>query len=69
MGFHHIVGSQVEYVYPPLSEDTGCNLTGEFLQKISQQALPDGSHLEEEGQVFFILNDDKNLYHCVSSFG
>ena len=69
VGFHHIVGSQVEFVYPPLNEDQEGNLTPQFLQKISQQALPDGSHLQQYGQVYFILNDDKNLYHCVSSFG
>ena len=69
VGFHHLVGSQIEFIYPPIEEDSDCNLTAEFLSKISQKALPDGSHLQTFGQVFFILNDDKNLYHCISSYG
>ena len=69
VGFHHLVGSQIEFIYPPIEEDSNCNLTPEFLSKISQKALPDGSHLQPFGQVFFILNDDKNLYHCISSYG
>jgi hypothetical protein len=31
--------------------------------------LPDGSHLTQEGQVYFILHDETNLFHCVSSYG
>lgn len=31
VGFHHIVGSQIEFVYPPISEDSESNLTQEFL--------------------------------------
>ena len=27
VGFHHIVGSQVEFIYPPLNEDKEQNLT------------------------------------------
>lgn len=32
VGFHHKVGSQVEYIYPPVSEDTEGNLSAEFLR-------------------------------------
>ena len=69
VGFHHLVGSQIEFIYPPIEQDSDYNLTTEFLAKISQKALPDGSHLQSFGQVFFILNDNKNLYHCISSYG
>lgn len=69
VGFHHIVGSQVEYVYPPLESDSDMQITPNFLQKIAQQSLPDGSHLTQEGQVYFILHDETNLFHCVSSYG
>lgn len=69
VGFHHIVGSQVEFIYPPLDEDSKQVITTNFLQKIAQQALPDGSHLTEFGQVYFILHDEKSLFHCVSSYG
>lgn len=34
VGFHHKVGSQVEFVYPPLSEDLEGNLSAEFLKQI-----------------------------------
>jgi hypothetical protein len=34
VGFHHIVGSQVEYTYPPL-QDCDDNLTTDFVQKIA----------------------------------
>lgn len=32
VGFHHKVGSQVEYVYPPLGEDVEGNFSAEFLK-------------------------------------
>jgi hypothetical protein len=32
VGFHHKVGSQVEYIYPPLSEDLEGLLTAEFIK-------------------------------------
>ena len=35
VGFHHIVGSQIEFVYPPVENDTDVNLTSAFLQKIA----------------------------------
>lgn len=35
VGFHHLVGSQIEFIYPPIEEDSECNLTAEFLSKIS----------------------------------
>ena len=35
VGFHHIVGSQVEFIYPPLNEDTENVITTNFLQKIA----------------------------------
>jgi hypothetical protein len=31
VGFHHKVGSQVEYIYPPVQEDKEGNLSAEFL--------------------------------------
>ena len=68
VGFHHIVGSQIEYVYPPL-DDKDKSLTQKFLDRIAQQSLPDGSHLQDQSQVYFILNDENNLFHCVSSYG
>ena len=43
VGFHHLVGSQVEFIYPPLED--GDNISPELLLKISAMALPDGSHL------------------------
>jgi Transport protein Avl9 len=68
VGFHHKVGSQVEFVYPPLSEDIEGNLSGEFIKQIPELALPDGSHATEGGYVNFILRDKKNTYHCVSCY-
>ena len=47
VGFHHKVGSQVEFIYPPVHEDKEGNLTGEFLRYIPLMALPDGSHITE----------------------
>lgn len=47
VGFHHKVGSQVEFIYPPVHEDKEGNLTGEFLRQIPLLALPDGSHITE----------------------
>ena len=47
VGFHHKVGSQVEFIYPPVHEDKEGNLTGEFLRQIPLMALPDGSHITE----------------------
>ncbi len=34
VGFHHSVGAQVEYVYPPLQEDTEERLSGEFIRML-----------------------------------
>ena len=34
VGFHHSVGSQVEFVYPPLQEDVDEKLSGEFIRLI-----------------------------------
>jgi len=68
VGFHHSVGSQVEYIYPPVNEDKEENLSGEFLRLIPLMALPDGSHITEAGYVYFILQDNRNVYHCVSCF-
>ena len=31
VGFHHIVGSQIEFCYPPVEKDSEENLTTEFL--------------------------------------
>lgn len=68
VGFHHKVGSQIEFIYPPLSEDTEQLLSVEFLKHIPLVALPDGSHLTEAGYVNFILKDENTLFHCVSCF-
>ena len=68
VGFHHSVGSQVEYVYPPLQEDTEEKLSTEFLKLIPELALPDGSHISESGYVCFVLRDDKNTFHCTSCY-
>ena len=68
VGFHHSVGAQVEFVYPPLQEDTEEKLTGEFLRLLPQLALPDGSHIADSGYVYFILRDDKNTFHCTSCY-
>ena len=27
VGFHHLVGSQIEFIYPPIEEDSQGNLT------------------------------------------
>lgn len=32
VGFHHKVGSQVEYIYPPINEDVDGDLTADFLK-------------------------------------
>jgi uncharacterized protein YigE (DUF2233 family) len=58
----------VEFIWPPLENDANNNLSSEFLLKIAQLALPDGSHLQEEGKVQFILSDDKITFHCMSSY-
>jgi hypothetical protein len=47
VGFHHKVGSQVEYIYPSLSQDKDENLTTNFIKHIPLVALPDGSHAIE----------------------
>lgn len=64
VGFHHKVGSQVEYVYPPLSEDTEGNLTAEFLKHIPLVALPDGSHAIEVIHYLYWSPKMANLYNC-----
>ncbi len=68
VGFHHKVGSQVEFIYPPLSEDLEGNMSANFLKKLPELALPDGSHATEAGYVNFIVRDERNLYHCVSCY-
>lgn len=68
VGFHHSIGSQVEYVYPPVHEDTEQILSTEFLVKLPGLALPDGSHITESGYVYFLLKDEKSIFHCVSCF-
>ena len=68
VGFHHSVGAQVEYVYPPLQNDTEVMLTGEILRLLPQLALPDGSHMAESGYVYFILRDDRNTFHCTGCY-
>ena len=68
VGFHHSVGSQVEFIYPPLQEDTEEALTGEFLRLLPMLALPDGSHMTDSGYVYFMLRDTKNSFHCISCF-
>ena len=35
VGFHHIVGSQIEFVYPPVENNTDFNLTSPILLKIA----------------------------------
>lgn len=47
VGFHHKVGSQVEFVYPPVHEDHEGNMSAEFLKQLPLLALPDGSHATE----------------------
>ena len=68
VGFHHSVGSQVEFVYPPLQEDKEEKLTGDFLRLLPQHALPDGSHMTDSGYVYFMLRDARNTYHCISCY-
>ena len=58
----------MEYIYPPLQEDTEEMVTGEFLRMIPQLALPDGSHIADSGYVYFTLRDGKNTFHCTSCY-
>ena len=57
VGFHHQVGSQIEYLYPQKQSDTE-ELTSEFLGLLPSLALPDGSHITEAGYVYFILRNN-----------
>ena len=68
VGFHHSVGSQVEFIYPPLQDDKDEDLSGEFLRLLPMLALPDGSHMTDSGYVYFMLRDTKNSFHCISCF-
>jgi len=68
IGFHHSIGSQVEYIYPPISEDKDVNLSAEFLRLLPMLALPDGSHITDAGYAYFLLRDSRNTFHCVSCF-
>ena len=68
VSFHHQVGSQVEFIYPPINEDIDEMLSTEFIRLLAWLALPDGSHLIEAGYVNFILQDTRNTFHCVSCY-
>jgi hypothetical protein len=54
VGFHHQVGSQIEYLYPQKQSE---ELTSEFIGLLPSLALPDGSHITEAGYVYFILRN------------
>ena len=54
VGFHHKVGSQVEFVYPPVSEDVAEDLSVDFLKHVPRLALPDGSHIAEVSTYFSV---------------
>lgn len=68
VGFHHQIGAQVEYVYPPIADDKDEHLTSEFLRVLPMLALPEGAHITEAGYAYFMLRDRRNTFHCVSCF-
>ncbi|XP_023309531.2 late secretory pathway protein AVL9 homolog [Lucilia cuprina] len=56
VGFHHKLGCQVEFSYPPLVKGTtGKNECPSGWKYLSTLALPDGSHNFTEDTVFFNL--------------
>ena len=62
VGFHHTLGSVVEYTYPE-SDLSTC-----VTNKLTALSLPDGSHLTDAGYVYFSIHNGNTLYHCVSCF-
>jgi hypothetical protein len=62
------VGSQVEFIHPPIHEDSQERLTTEFIRLLSLLALPDGSHLIDSGHVNFILQNEHDTFHCISCY-
>ena len=53
IGFHHKLGTTVEYVYPEL--ETGLDLPPQW-SYIPPTALPDGAHNFERGLSFLLSN-------------
>ncbi|VDD87160.1 unnamed protein product [Enterobius vermicularis] len=52
VGFHHKKGCQIEYCYPPLSDDGSVPL---LWQNLPTLALPDGAHNVEQDIIYFLL--------------
>ncbi|CAI4232354.1 unnamed protein product [Auanema sp. JU1783] len=54
VGFHHKKGCQVEYCYPPLSEDSETSLPEQWAH-LPALALPDGAHNTASDVIYFTL--------------
>lgn len=54
VGFHHKKGMQVDYAYPPLSENDECELPDQW-HHLPSLCLPDGAHNHEADTIFFHL--------------
>ena len=70
VGFHHKVGSQIEYIYPIMTNETKEEeaLSAELFKSIPLIALPDGSHMYEKGHISFLMEEKGEVRHMVSCF-
>ena len=70
VGFHHKIGSQIEYMYPSIESDTAQELSPRILELIPFLALPDASHIVTSDYSFFILRDEEQrfLFYGVTCF-
>lgn len=73
VGFHHKRGCQVDFCFPPLSEDKCCE--SRFLpsqwKHLPFLALPDGAHNFDKDTIFFLLpglEDSKNAVYGISCY-
>ncbi|KAI5619683.1 late secretory pathway protein AVL9-like isoform 2, partial [Silurus asotus] len=66
VGFHHKRGCQVEFSYPPISDEGhDSNLLPEQWKYLPFLALPDGAHNYQEDTVFFLLPPLSTEMKCV----
>ncbi|XP_025425138.1 late secretory pathway protein AVL9 homolog [Sipha flava] len=73
VGFHHKKGCQVEYAYPPFTEDTTGDSTEcpSVWKHLPYLALPDGSHNFDEDTAYFhlpSLQDSNETIYGISCY-
>ncbi|GAA6089281.1 late secretory pathway protein AVL9 homolog [Tachysurus ichikawai] len=66
VGFHHKRGCQVEFSYPPISDEGhDSNLLPEQWKYLPFLALPDGAHNYQDDTVYFLLPPLREDLKCV----